>query len=64
MDFGRGEGSSMSKKIDPDQAPRSDGTVYPAPYDEPCRKRRKVKLGDAAGLTQFGVNICRLPPGA
>ena len=54
----------MSKKIDRDLAPRSDGTVYPAPFDGPCRKRRKVKLGDAAGLTQFGVNICRLPPGA
>ncbi len=54
----------MTKKIDLETAPRVDGTVYPAPYDEACRKRRKVKLGDAAGLTQFGVNLCRLPPGA
>jgi uncharacterized cupin superfamily protein len=23
-----------------------------------------VKVGDAAGLTQFGVNICHLPPGS
>jgi uncharacterized cupin superfamily protein len=54
----------MAKKIDVATAPRSDGTLYPPPFDEPCRKRRKVKLGDAAGLTQFGVNLCTLPPGA
>ena len=34
------------------------------PYDELCRARRRIKLGDAAGLTQFGVNIGTLPPGA
>lgn len=54
----------MTKKIDPATAPTSAGTLYPSPYDQPCRARRKVKLGDAAGLTQFGVNQCRLPPGA
>ncbi|HEU0155962.1 MAG TPA: cupin domain-containing protein, partial [Stellaceae bacterium] len=37
---------------------------YPSPYDEPCRARARSKLGDAAGLTQFGVNLLRLPPGA
>ena len=26
--------------------------------------RRRIKLGEAAGLTQFGVNLCTLPPGA
>jgi uncharacterized cupin superfamily protein len=41
-----------------------EGTLYPAPYDEPCRARQRTKLGDAAGLDQFGVNLCRLPPGA
>ena len=40
------------------------GTLYPPPYDEPCRKRSRTKLGDVAGLEQFGVNLCRLPPGA
>ncbi len=34
-----------------------------APFDEPCRERRRWKLGDVAGLTQFGVNLMRLPPG-
>lgn len=51
-------------KIDMKAAPRGSGTRYPAPFDEPCRKRSWHKLGDAAGLTQFGVNLVRLPPGA
>ena len=54
----------MAKKIDLATVPVTAGTLYPAPFDEPCRKRRRVKLGDAAGLTQFGVNLCTLPPGA
>ena len=40
------------------------GTLYPPPFDRPCRARERRKLGDAAGLTQFGVNLLRLPPGA
>ena len=54
----------MSRKIDLATAPRVDGTLYPPPFDEPCRARRRIKLGDAAGLTQFGVNLCTLAPGA
>jgi uncharacterized cupin superfamily protein len=50
-------------KIDVDAAPTRIGTAYPPPYDAPCRGRRRFKLGDAAGLTQFGVNLMRLPPG-
>ena len=51
------------KKIDLDQTPTRFGTGYPPPYDETCANRRRWKLGDAAGLTQFGVNLLRLPPG-
>lgn len=51
-------------KIDIAQAPSRFGTAYPPPYDEPCKARKRWKLGDAAGLTQFGVNLMRLPPGA
>jgi uncharacterized cupin superfamily protein len=40
------------------------GSTYPPPFDEPCRKRERRRLGDAAGLVQFGVNLLRLPPGA
>src|SRR6266404_8954660 len=40
------------------------GTLYPPPFDLPCRARERTRLGDPAGLTDFGVNLCRLPPGA
>lgn len=51
-------------KIDIAHAPTRHGTGYPAPFDAPCRARRRWRLGDAAGLTQFGVNLLRLPAGA
>ena len=51
------------KKIDIERAPKLLGTAYPPPYDEPCRDRERVRLGLAAGLTQFGVNLLHLPPG-
>ncbi|HEX5377471.1 MAG TPA: cupin domain-containing protein [Phenylobacterium sp.] len=50
-------------KIDIESAPTKHGTGYPPPYDAPCRDRRRWRLGDAAGLTQFGVNLQRLAPG-
>ena len=37
---------------------------YPAPFHEPCHERELRQLGDEAGLTQFGVNLTTLPPGA
>jgi uncharacterized cupin superfamily protein len=54
----------MPKRINPADLPPHIGTFYPAPYDKPCRARERRKLGDAAGLTQFGVNLLRLKPGA
>ena len=51
-------------KIDVAGLPTMTGTTYPAPFDEPCRARESVRLGVAAGLTQFGVNRIKLPPGA
>jgi uncharacterized cupin superfamily protein len=51
------------KKVDMAAAKVSIGSGYPAPYDEPCRQRKRLRLGDAAGLTQFGVNLLRVPPG-
>jgi uncharacterized cupin superfamily protein len=51
------------KKIDLTAAPRSQGSRYPAPFDRPCALRVRHALGDVAGLTQFGVNLLRLPPG-
>jgi uncharacterized cupin superfamily protein len=53
----------MAKKINLATAPSVKGTLYPQPFDGPCLKRSRIKIGDAAGLTQFGVNFCTLPPG-
>jgi uncharacterized cupin superfamily protein len=53
----------MAAKIDRDAAPTRFGTAYPEPHDAPCRGRQRWRLGDAAGLTQFGVNLLRLPDG-
>ena len=54
----------MPKKIIAAKVKRVAGTMYPPPYDKPCRARSRASLGGAAGLTQFGVNYLRLPPGA
>ena len=51
-------------KIDTDTAPTGHGTSYPEEFAGPCKPRRRWKLGDAVGLTQFGVNLLRLPAGA
>lgn len=40
------------------------GSGYPAPFDEACKARARRRLGDLFGLTDFGVNIVELPPGA
>src|SRR5262245_62060907 len=50
-------------KIDIAKAPVAKGSAYPKPFDEPCRERQNVRLGIAAGLTQFGVNLQTLKPG-
>jgi uncharacterized cupin superfamily protein len=54
----------MANRIDVAAIAAITGTLYPSPFDQPCRARERRKLGDAAGLTQFGVNLLRLPPGA
>ena len=51
-------------KIDLEKVPISEGSRYPAPFDEACRGRKAWRLGEGAGLTQFGVNLMRLAPGA
>ena len=44
--------------------PSRRGSGYPAPHDVPCRERVRRALGDVFGLSQFGVNLLELPPGA
>ena len=39
------------------------GSDYPAPFDKPCATRQRKALGDAGGLSDFGVNLMTLPPG-
>jgi uncharacterized cupin superfamily protein len=46
-----------------DDLPVRTGSGYPPPHDEPCRQRRRRALGDAFGLSQFGVNLLELAPG-
>ncbi len=50
-------------KIDIAAAPERKGSGYPAPFHEPCMNRTRKPLGDAGGLTQFGVNLLTLAPG-
>ena len=50
-------------KIDLANAPTRKGSGYPAPFHERARNRVKLLLGDAGGLTDFGVNLTTLPPG-
>jgi uncharacterized cupin superfamily protein len=54
---------NMGKRIDSKATPASVGSKYPAPYAVPCAGRVRNRLGDAAELTDFGVNLLRLPPG-
>lgn len=53
----------MGNKVDFNTVPVVTGSRYPAPFDVPCAARTRQRLGDAAGLTDFGVNLLRLPPG-
>jgi uncharacterized cupin superfamily protein len=54
----------MPQKIDVSSAKTVVGSRYPPPYHTPCATRVRRFLGDAASLSQFGVNLTRLPPGA
>ena len=51
-------------KLDLGKVPVKTGSIYPTPYAEMMAGRSSLRLGDAAGLTQFGVNLVMLQPGA
>jgi uncharacterized cupin superfamily protein len=51
-------------KIDVKSVPERKGSGYPAPFHEIAKGRTRKALGNAAGLTQFGVNLLTLPPGS
>jgi uncharacterized cupin superfamily protein len=51
--------------ISAQSVPATSGkTIYPAPYAAQVKGRLKRKLGECFGLTQFGVNLTHLSPGA
>ncbi len=50
-------------KIEMTAVPRHPGSGYPRPFDANCTGRVRQRLGDAGGLTDYGLNIMRLPPG-
>lgn len=51
-------------KVDLSTVPVKTGSIYPAPYAEMMAGRSSLRLGEAGGLTQFGVNLVMLEPGA
>lgn len=51
-------------KIDIAKIPLDPRTNYPSPYDRVVFGRERKRLGNAAGLDQFGVNLTTLKPGA
>jgi len=50
-------------KLDLSTIPERVGAGYPAPFDADCAGRIRQRLANAGGLTDFGVNLMRLPPG-
>ncbi len=51
-------------KIDIDKLKVDTHSGYPEPFRRAVVGRERKRLGNAAGLDQFGVNLSRLKPGA
>lgn len=51
-------------KIDLASVPVRTGSIYPEPYASQMAGRSSLRLGEAAGLRLFGVNLVILQPGA
>jgi uncharacterized cupin superfamily protein len=49
--------------LDPATVVEHRGSGYPEPYRSRMGERAKRRLGDACGLTRFGVNLVTLAPG-
>lgn len=52
-----------SKVFRPADVPESNASTYPEPFRPDQRKRYYRRLGDHAGLKNYGVNIVRVVPG-
>jgi hypothetical protein len=53
---GRHRGSASA----PEAPSKSIGSRYPKPFDDPCQDKTRRRLGRAAGLNQFGINLLEL----
>jgi uncharacterized cupin superfamily protein len=62
--FKANNGKQPMPKLDLENIPRRTGTSYPAQFAGHMQGRSRQALGDAGGLTQFGVNLLQLPPGS
>lgn len=54
----------MSRARHVDSLPSDSKTGYPEPLRTRVAGRSRRRLGDAFGLTQFGVNLTRVEPGS
>ena len=50
--------------INPENIPEKTGTNYPEEFKSVVSGRYRKRLGDVAGLKNFGVNLTRLLPGS
>lgn len=50
-------------KIDLQNIPKRLGAGYPLEFEGASKDRLRQRLGDAGGLSDFGVNLTHLPPG-
>lgn len=50
--------------IDPQEIPEKKGSNYPEQFSSFVAGRSKKRLGDAAGIKNFGVNLVKLEPEA
>jgi len=50
-------------KIDIAKLPTDSINMYPDPFWQPIKGRERKRLGNAVGLSQFGVNLTTLKPG-
>jgi uncharacterized cupin superfamily protein len=59
-----GNDKTVLTVIDPTVVEARTGSAYPEQFKPVSEGREKQALGNLAGLTQFGVNLTRLKPGA
>jgi uncharacterized cupin superfamily protein len=54
----------VSPALDPRDVPAQTTSGYPEPFRSRVAGRHRKRLGDAAGLKNFGVNLVTLDPGS